>query len=219
MKSIQFRGHTINYQEDDGFWQGLVRENDPWEKETFDILEKYLGEGKVLFDIGAWNGVFSVYANKLGSTAFALEPDEVAYNKLVENMMLNDANSLFPSKLAVAEFGGEITLYNHDQFGNSMSSTMRKDGECVRVKCYTIDEFGSLGPFHLIKMDIEGAELQVIPSSMEFFKQQNCPLLLATHPYYYPRNEIDENMMLILLSEIFHLTKIAKDQYLCIPKP
>ena len=73
MPEIIFRGHTFNYQGNEGFWNGL----DGWEKETFDVLDKYIGKDSVVLDVGAWMGIISLYASKLGGNAFAFEPDDV----------------------------------------------------------------------------------------------------------------------------------------------
>ena len=220
MKTVAFRGHLFNYNTDEGFWEGLARETDKWEPEMFDILDKYLGKDKTLLDIGAWNGICSLYAAKLGATAFAIEPDKDAFYNLRENIDINDSRRVYTNKFAIADYDGGTLLYNHEKFGNSMSSIVRRDGECHTVQCFTLMNFDTMygAKFDLIKMDIEGAELLVIPASMEYFKKNVCPLYLSVHPYYYPDADKDTEMLMNTLSEIFTIDIVAKDSWLCVPK-
>lgn len=182
---VNHRGHIINHMFDDDFWAGIKS----WEVETFEALDNYLGKGKTFLDIGAWNGVFSLYAASLGATVYAVEPDPVAYDKLVKNISLNSSNIIAINE-AVSDKTGAAYLWNEDgNMGNSMSSLIenRYDAEVPwQVKTTTITDLISKYEIKpdLIKMDIEGGEGIVIPYSFGALKKLSCPLHLSIHPVW-----------------------------------
>jgi hypothetical protein len=65
MRKVNIRGKEFQVTENQNlFWDQV--EAGLWEPETFEVLEQFCKEGKTFVDIGAWNGVCSIYANALG---------------------------------------------------------------------------------------------------------------------------------------------------------
>jgi FkbM family methyltransferase len=208
MNTKLFRGKEIKYKRRPDFWENL----EGWEEETIDLLDKYMGPGKTLLDIGAWNGIVSVYAHLLGSDVYAVEPDVNAFMELEENFELNDISLFHSSHMAVSDKNGSVTLLNESGgFGNSMSSVMKRKGKetGVTVNATTLSdivEFWDIKP-DFIKMDTEGSELLIIPSSIDILKKLSCPLYLSLHPMWYPNPKEDMQKIEEALSEIYDLRK------------
>lgn len=189
---VNHRGHYINYMYDDDFWNGLKA----WEPETFDVLDKYLGQGKVFLDIGAWNGIFSLYAASLGATAYAVEPDPVAYDKLRKNVSLNSSN-VKTFGVAISDHTGTEEIRNKSEcFGNSMSSLTKRYDEEVSmiVRSYSLEDFMKIvfledHKIDLIKMDVEGSEGKIIPAAVKILEKLKCPLHLSLHPFWMSADE------------------------------
>jgi len=215
MNSTTFRGRKFNFERNGDFWAG-IRDINGWEPETFNVLEQFLAPGKTLLDIGAWNGICSLYAASLGAKSYAVEPDATAYAELVENIALNCPFSVFPVKGAVAAFDGKTPLYNFDKFGNSMSSTQLARGASYDVDCCRLETLFGNTPFDLIKMDIESAELTVVPDALKFMAERNKPLYLAVHPYWYPEKE-DLNRLRDLIQQHFTIAFPSNNNWLCLP--
>ena len=104
MASIKFRGKEINYASREDFWK-LV-ETEGWEKETFDAIDRFVKPNTTFVDIGAWNGVFSIYATLKGADVIASEPDGVAYNEFSDNC---EANNIYPYITWRAIMGSALT--------------------------------------------------------------------------------------------------------------
>lgn len=215
----EFRGHTIHYQERPEFWDNL----EGWEPETFDMLDRFLGPGKEFLDIGAWNGVLSVYANLLGATPYAIEPDWAAYGELCQIFYLNGISEYHVFNMAISDKDEAVMLHNEPSaFGNSMSTMLSVAGKISSDEVWattmeSIVDSWDIQP-DLIKMDTEGAEVIIIPAAVSILKGLNSPLLLSLHPQWIGQEGVDKVMK--SLSEVYDLGKMETmihDQYLFIP--
>lgn len=220
-KSISFRGKTIYYQQRDSFWESL----NGFEPEMFDVLDKYISPGSVFLDIGAWNGVCSIYASLLGARCHSIEPDPIAFLELGENIEINKSNCV-PYFVAISNREGKQPLLNFTNdsnepaFGNSMSSLLsRYENEGgVDVDTTTLLEFLGLRMVNIekpdfIKMDAEGAEAIIIPSSLAVLEHTACPLYISFHPFWFKDREGYLRSMYDLLSQIYKMG-VSEDDFM-----
>lgn len=184
MDSIIIRGKEINYLHKPDHFKEV--ESGIWESRTFDVLDRFLGPGKVFFDIGAWIGTLSIYAAKLGAIVKSYEPDPVAKEMLFENVMANETNgTIIINGKAVGKDWGELKLYGCN--GDSMSSPVQEKEHFEIVQVI---------PFHdilhdeidLIKIDTEGGEVDILThKSLSALIAYNLPsILLSVHPALIP---------------------------------
>lgn len=189
MNSINFRGKTINYIQREGFWNNVSAGE--WEPHSFDILDKYIKPGEAFIDIGAWNGVLSIYASMLGAVSYAIEPDEVCYKEIIENMSANNL-SFDTAQIAISDKPAIVELTNITEgWGNSQSSIINRENSPMGVKVFadTLEHFvwsRAINKISLIKIDTEGSEVLIIPGSAKFFKQYNPVIYLSLHSYWFP---------------------------------
>ena len=173
----------------ESFWN-----DENWEQFTYNCVEKFSKPNGIFIDIGAWIGPISIYAAALNNKCYAVEPDEVAYNELTTNLKLNNGiKNVICSQIAIFNKDGEICL-GSESFGNSNT---RVNSECilnpktlpkdfVTVKCQTLTSFIknnniNLEEISMIKIDVEGAEVEIIEDS--FFKNNlQIPVHLSLHP-------------------------------------
>jgi len=119
---------------------------------------------KVIVDIGANIGSFSLEAKRHFPKAkvCAYEASQKNFLKLKENVALNNF-SLECFNLAVAGSNVPRALFLADTSGKN---SFLGQGEKEEVNCITLDQIISdLGRVDLLKMDIEGAEEEVLLSS------------------------------------------------------
>lgn len=123
-----------------------------------------LKEGDFVIDGGAYNGVFSVYASKkIGSKGkvICFEPDEFNAKILEENLKLNGCENYIIIKKGLSDKEGVVKFKS-----GGIGATISEDGD-VEIKTTTIDlELERLNipkeKIKFIKMDIEGAEMDMI---------------------------------------------------------
>lgn len=157
-----------------GFWDRW--EDGRWEPETKACIEQYV-RGGTFVDIGAWIGPTVLWAAPHASRIVAVEADPTAMQMLRHNTADLSVEYV---EAAVADCDGETTITTD---GDSMS---RIGGGGVTVPCMTIETlFHSLAitGADLIKMDIEGAEREVIAQAEPFLRRIGAPVLLSVHPW------------------------------------
>lgn len=128
--------------------------------ERFDVL-----------DIGANSGEWAIsFARRFPqSRIHCIEADVRTYGLLKQN--LTQHKNITPYNLACSSHNGDITIYSHE---NTLLTSMLKlpgtSGKTrqVRIKSMTVDNFiseQSISGLALIKIDTEGADLDVIMGS------------------------------------------------------
>lgn len=167
-----------------------------WEPETLDILDKYIVRRKTFIDIGAWNGILSLYAAKLGATVESVECDPIAAGMILANMELN-RESIFLSTCAISDHDGTAVLESHNgDWGNSMSTIVdrkeqkgQKEVQTLALESFIKMRGIDISDVCLIKIDTEGAECLIIPSSKEFLSVHKPTILLSLHSFWFPEFE------------------------------
>ena len=152
----------------------LVRRLKPraWAKARadFDLLLGKVGPDDVLLDLGANVGAFTEVMAASGAAVHAYEPDPYASAQLTSRVGSLPNVRLFNE--AVSATSGQLTLTRHRDFqkdpalysvGSSIYFT-RAGGEGVTVDVVSFDEaLARCGkPAAIIKMDIEGAEFDIL---------------------------------------------------------
>lgn len=158
-----------------GFWDRWS--DGRWEPETKATIERFC-DGGTFVDIGAWIGPTALWAAEHAERVVAIEPDPTAYEMLEVNT--SELAVVERVHVAVADFDGTTTISTN---GDSMS---RIGGGGVDVACYTLESlFARLGvtSADLIKMDIEGAEREVLAQAEPFLRRFGAPMLLSLHAW------------------------------------
>lgn len=136
-------------------------------------------ENDNVLDAGANIGLFTVLAGKkLNNTGklIAVEPDDNNYDMLLENIKINNLSNVETYKkglwsketnleFLIGKRPGEHSLLDNDQFS----------GDKIVIECVSIDsllETFQLSHFDFIKMDIEGAEIEVVLNSKSIIKDK-----------------------------------------------
>jgi FkbM family methyltransferase len=138
-----------------------------------------------VIDCGAHVGSFSLWiAARTGCRVFAVEPNPSIHGLLEENIkQLGEQLTIF--KAAVAEAPGLRTL--HDSGFPGLSSLGGQGGSIrtFTVQAVTLEDVLSLSGFpqvDLLKMDIEGAELEVLNSTPPAVLRRIKNAIIECHP-------------------------------------
>lgn len=155
---------------------------DRWEPDTFDAIERFCAGG-VFVDIGAWVGMFTIWAAPLCSHVYAVEPDPVARDMLQRNISANDLANVTVIPKAIWSRNGNLTLHENTGLGDSMTGP-RRGGQGFRVECITPATLRAMvgENVDLVKCDTEGSETDILPGLIEWA----APLHISVH-----RHDID----------------------------
>lgn len=213
---IRIREQEIIYDNRPEFWYDASIGT--WESYTFDVLDNFIEKDKVFLDIGAWNGVFSLYAAKLGTKVFAIEPDIVAFAEMQGNIIINKLqDEITVVCVAVSDTNGRAELNSMDNkgLGNSESSLINRGKilEEITVETKTLTSLCEVLQFNpkdifLIKMDVEGAESLIIPEAKEFLQKYQPTMNISFHPQWFAFDKL--KAMAEVLFEIYDVFPAAK---------
>lgn len=172
------------------FWLG------EYDGKVIQKLTKYLKTGGTVLDAGANIGFYSVplglEVKKRGGLVYAFEPVESNYNRLKENIALNHLiGVVIPFRLALGNSEGFADLslesWNHPETGNAAISTISaRAGSSASVRISKLDTIAiekDIRSCHLIKVDIEGFELDFLKGG-EAFIRRHRPLIYCELNYW-----------------------------------
>lgn len=124
-------------------------------------------DGDVIIDVGAHIGVFTIYAAKKNphGRIISIEPAPLNLELLRENVEKNGLRNVKIYKCAISDHRGEDDLFfggNYDLY--SLYPTT-PGAIFIRTQLQTLDDIfraEHLSVCHLLKVDVEGAELMVL---------------------------------------------------------
>mgnify|MGYP001562704675 CR=1 FL=1 len=178
---IRHYGYEI---ENELFWRGIDR---GYEKISLQIWGKLCKESKVILDIGANTGVYSLMAKTINPSArvYAFEPLEQVFDKLQSNCRLNsyDISCL---EVAASNYDGKAKVYL-SSMEHAYSVTVNEnrcdsarevfEQEVRTIKLSTFIDENQIPIIDLMKIDVETHELQVL-KGMEGYLDQMRPSMI-----------------------------------------
>jgi len=169
----------------------------PSQSEPFVTTTQYLEfanltEGQVAFDLGAYAGVASiVFAQRVGKSGavFAFEADPNNFLCAAENIRLArqwlDVHNITLVESAVWSHREGLEFSTEGTMASSAASIIgRGRGSVIRVASTTIADFCAsrgIDKVDFIKMDIEGAEIEVLKASQQILTRLKPRLIVEPH--------------------------------------
>lgn len=170
------------------------------------FVSGFLKEGMVVLDIGAHHGFYTLLASrKVGEKGkvIAFEPSERERNRLLSHIKLNNCKNVLVEPFALSSKVGSENLYvvmGKDTGCNSLRRpNVSEDIKVVEVKTITLENYlleKGINKIDLIKIDVEGAELEILKGAGEILKDKIRPLVLCeisdsrTEPWGYKSDEV-----------------------------
>lgn len=161
-----------------------------FEKSALGAFLFLLHADDVVWDVGAAFGLFSIHSAKFCDKVIAFEPDPLSCERLIKNIDLNgQQEQISVQQIALSDKAGELELFTSGLSGLSPSlSGVSNHSGSVKVATKTIDSVVEAGtvPPDVIKIDVEGAEAQVLRGAKELLHGKNKPRLLfvEVHPEF-----------------------------------
>lgn len=149
---------------------------------------RVLRPGDTFVDGGANVGMFSIpAAARVGreGRVLAFEPVPGTAARLRENAALNGFSWVEVREEAIAAAAGEreFVMLGGDAAGlSSFTPKHRGGGDVRRVRTVTLDEVVGEGPVRLVKLDLEGAEVEALRGAASVLARQRPDLVLEVVP-------------------------------------
>lgn len=193
---------------------------------TLEFFAAHLRPGDTVLDIGGHIGLFAVVTARMvgpSGKIFSFEPTPFTRAVLGQVVELNKCGDIVEVRgEAVSVESGETVFYDTgDEVSNanSLVRTERSKGE-IRVPTISVDAFLAERDLmvNCIKIDVEGAELDVLIGAERTFREQRPVARLGLHPKSISQNgqsldEIWERLMDYKVNVIFDGELMDRDRF------
>lgn len=201
------RDFLFDVEDDRHFWSNVHL----WERHSFEILNRFLNKDNILIDVGAWNGVLSLYGSKIAKYVYSFEPDRSAFDKLLKNVLSNKIENITIIDKGCGLKNGKQTLYIRRE-GDSTSSLIdrvmsgyesksRAEIETIKLSEY-IQHIDNIG---LIKVDIEGGEIYLLEEMADYIREHGPTMYVSFHPNWFPDKDKNISDAMRVLSGYKHI--------------
>jgi len=180
------------------------------DKEVFEMItrvSKKMNDDDIMIDVGAGVGDTSVWLDK--GTCFAFEPSGRCYAHLLTNMKLNPKNRVIPIMAAVYDKSIHYESIKGEHYG---LDSIKETTDTTKPKAIILDVmFQDVPNIRLIKIDAEGADLNVLKGAVGIIKKHKPVVIIETN--HVEKKEVEK----ILLDLNYSLAKSAGINCIGIP--
>ena len=142
-------------------------------------------DGLVVYDVGAFHGILTLFFASRCAQVIAYEPSDTNHARLGENIGLNKFANVRVRKLGVGAQAGAGTLhYDPKMAGGGSLNPSASAPISQRVEITTLDRdvaAAFLPPPDLIKIDIEGWELEALEGARSTLDAYHPALFIEMH--------------------------------------
>lgn len=162
-----------------------------WESDTFDIINKFTSNDKILIDIGSWIGVLSIPYSFNFSKVIAVEADRDSILDLKKIIEKNNITNIDIIEKAIYSKSNEKVHFGSSNFRADLpglnQSTSHINYNTIKQDDYLIDTISLLDIVNpvldavgFIKVDIEGGEGNIL-DDVTTILEYNIPILISFH--------------------------------------
>jgi len=165
---------------------------DDYENEERGLIAKYLRPADRVLEYGGCLGVVACTTNKRlekGTRHVVVEGNPLLISTIAKNMAINDCSFRLLNAAAAPE-PGYLSFHTHPQFVVG-GSTRDVGGVRFEVGALPLgDAVKQHGPFNVLILDVEGAELELLEAGLDALKGFQT-VILEMHPFVYGDGGLD----------------------------
>ena len=187
-----------------------------YEKINKDIIEPFLNDESVFFDIGANIGLFSFYF-KLKNPNLAIhafEPELLNSSCLEKSKESFKFKNFHINKVGLSDQAGEATLFiDPINMGGATLENDERDRHPLTIQIITLDEYveqNNISRMDVIKIDVEGLEEKIIIGGLNSIRKYKPTIIFECM-----HNEVQKNNVVRALREFnldFNITQVKSNK-------
>lgn len=170
-------------------WLSKLGYNPVYERRVTRLIVPLLKQSKVFVDLGASIGYYTFLANQHmeNGEIYTFEPDPVRYEELKKGIKKNNGehNDIQVYPYAVSNIAGAREMYSNKYSKVSTGSLVKDDKvhtDKIKIKTVKLDDFfPNSNAIDLIKMDIEGEELNALIGMRNILKNGKTKIFCEVH--------------------------------------
>ncbi len=185
-------------------------EFDHGERDFVEALSAHLHPGEIALDVGAHFGEFTLVLSRIlgeNGRVLSFEPEELACQRLVEHVKLNNLTNVQVFRKALGDEDGSGKIFSGGGFCPSIAplenDTARRS-VCENIEIVRGDTFFArerLPIPHAVKIDVEGFEYAVLRGLRGILASPICRLIcVEIHPEVLPAGVTAETISELLRS-------------------
>jgi FkbM family methyltransferase len=155
---------------------GSLKTRGPFEPQSLETWAIMCSQGGTVIDVGAYTGLYTIGARKLGARCIAFEPMPANRMRARENCRFNEVDDSIHEE-AISDKAGPGELHHTDVAMTSGASLVRKSGRNWPVEMLTIDSL-NLQSLRAMKIDVERAEPMVLRGARDTLQRCRPELLV-----------------------------------------
>jgi len=185
----------------------------PESDESTETYMEVLGlkPGQVVLDLGAYAGASAYFLSKAvgpDGLVISFEPDAENFKALLGNIERHGLKNVRAVNKGVWSETTSLQFQSEGNMGSSAVSILGRETNVITVEVLSLQDAAALAEgrhVNAIKMDIEGAELQVIGKSGSFLKQYAPRLIIEPH---LVNGNMNTDELITMLSEYGYKTSL-----------
>jgi FkbM family methyltransferase len=153
-----------------------------YEQQVVAAVQPFMDAGTVFVDVGANIGQYSLMASPLVRHVFAFEPNPATFALLKRNIERNRLSNVTLSQAAVSCSDGEATIFDLDPTNHGAASMTLTGEGGQKIRTAALDSLCDnpqlAGCRLFLKIDVEGAELDVLRGAKRLISQFRPTILI-----------------------------------------
>lgn len=153
-----------------------------YEPFSTNLIRKFLAAGDIVIDLGANFGWFTVHAADIVGPAgkvYAVEMSPNSIDTLVYNLSLNSLQNVKVVNACIDSVDGDAKSVIMNKIGcDPLAYASAAEHDVCTIKTITLDTIPTVGPPALIKIDIEGFEVNALKGARKVLGSAHNPVLL-----------------------------------------
>lgn len=160
-----------------------------FEPAMLEFIKSRLRADDIFVDVGANIGQHSLYASYLCGHVYSFEPIKRLYDQFSGSVFKNDILNITPYNYALGNEKKDLPIYSNEANMGGSSILVRDNKNFLQnVKILRLDDvYEQMGITRadMMKIDVEGYELEVLLGARSFIKKYRPKILMEFSPYFY----------------------------------